>query len=360
MKFGIFDYIDQRDEPLQKTYEDRLALLHAAESAGFHGYHLSEHHATPLSMTPSPTVFLAAAARETSRIRLGTLLFLLPLYHPLRLLEELLMLDHLSGGRLDIGVGRGISPMEFAAYGSDLARSQQEFDDAYNVIYQGFTQDRIDYRCDRFELKDVPVVMQPLQRPTPPFWYGLRGDHGPLFAAQRGMHGVTLGPDEKCARVLQAFRDSWETEAAVRRQVSTPVQSPLAGVMRALFVADSDAEAERIARPAYARWFDNLAWLWKERGTVPPIAMSADYDQSKQAGTLVVGSPDTVAAVFKAQAERCRHDYLVLLLAFGSLTHGQEMRSLRLFQTEVMPKLAGLNTGAETQRASMVAEQAVA
>ena len=112
MKFGIFDYIDQRDEPLRKLYDDRMELIRAAERAGFYGYHVTEHHVTPLSTTPSPTVFLAAAARETERIRLGALLFLLPLYHPIRLLQELCMLDHLSGGRLDIGVGRGIAPPE--------------------------------------------------------------------------------------------------------------------------------------------------------------------------------------------------------------------------------------------------------
>ena len=133
MKFGIFDYIDARGETLQKTYEDRLALLHAAEAAGFYGYHLTEHHATPLSMTPSPSVFLAAAARETRRIRLGTLLYLLPLYHPLRLLEELCMLDHLSGGRLDIGVGRGISPMEFDAYGVDFEQAGADYEHVLNV-----------------------------------------------------------------------------------------------------------------------------------------------------------------------------------------------------------------------------------
>ena len=85
MKFGVFDYIEGGDAPLQKTYEERLVLVRALEDAGFTGYHLSEHHATPLSMTPSPSIFLAAAARETKRIRLGTLLYLLPLYHPLRL-----------------------------------------------------------------------------------------------------------------------------------------------------------------------------------------------------------------------------------------------------------------------------------
>ena len=204
-------------------YEDRLVLLQAAEAAGFYGYHLTEHHATPLSMTPSPTVYLAAAARETTRIRLGTLLFLLPLYHPLRLYEELCMLDHLSGGRLDIGVGRGIAPPEFAAYGSDFERSSEDFQHAFNVIYQGFTQDRIDYKGPRYEFKDVPVVLKPRQRPHPPFWYGLRGDHGPIFAAQRGMHGVTLGPDERVADMLATFRRHWESHADERKRFNSPV-----------------------------------------------------------------------------------------------------------------------------------------
>ncbi len=343
MKFGIFDYIDDRGELLHKTYEERLVLLRAAEAAGFYGYHLSEHHATPLSMTPSPSVFLAAAARETRHIRLGTLLYLLPLYHPLRLLEELCMLDHLSGGRLDIGVGRGISPMEFDVYGVDFNQSAAHYEHAFNVLYQGFTQDRIDYSCDRYVFKDVPVVIRPLQRPHPPFWYGLRGELGPIFAAKRGMNGVTLGPDEKVANMLATFRAHWTTYAGERSSYRSPVQTPHCGVMRAVFVADTDAEAERIARPAYKRWFDNLAWLWVERGTFPPISISADYDQSKAAGTLVVGGPDTVRRVLTAQAERIRQNYLVLLLAFGSLTHAQEMHSLSLLKSEIMPTLAAMN-----------------
>ena len=354
MKFGIFDYIDDRGEILQKTFEDRLTLLQVAEAAGFYGYHLTEHHATPLSMTPSPSVFLAAAARETQRIRLGTLLYLLPLYHPLRLLEELCMLDHLSGGRLDIGVGRGISPMEFDAYGVDFNQSSADYEHVFNVLYQGFTRDRIDYSSDRYTFKDVPVVIRPLQRPHPPFWYGLRGDHGPVFAARRGMNGVTLGPDEKVANMLATFRAHWTTYAGERKRYRSPVETPHCGVMRAMFIADSDAEAERIARPAYERWFASLAWLWVERGSFPPISISADYDQSKAAGTLVVGSPDTVRRVLAAQAERIGQNYLVLLLAFGSLTHAQEMRSLNLFTREVMPTLAAMNSE-EAQPAAALA-----
>jgi alkanesulfonate monooxygenase SsuD/methylene tetrahydromethanopterin reductase-like flavin-dependent oxidoreductase (luciferase family) len=344
MKFGVFDYIEGSDAPLQKTYEDRIELIRALEAAGFYGYHLSEHHATPLSMTPSPTVFLAGAARETRRIRLGTLLYLLPLYHPLRLLEELCMLDHLSGGRLDIGVGRGISPHEFEAFGEDFEKSGEAFEHCFNVLYQGFTRDRIDYSCDRFSFKDTPVVIKPLQRPHPPFWYGLRGEHGPLFAARHGMNGVTLGPDDRIAHILQAFRTHWAAQSRERERLASPVQAPLAGAMRAMFIADSDAEANRIAKQAHETWFDNLAWLWKVRGTVPPISIAADFEQAKASGTVVVGSPDTVGRILAAQAERCGHNYLVLLLAFGSLTHKQQMSSLKLFQQEVMPKLAAINS----------------
>jgi alkanesulfonate monooxygenase SsuD/methylene tetrahydromethanopterin reductase-like flavin-dependent oxidoreductase (luciferase family) len=344
MKFGVFDYIEGGGAPLHQIYDERIALVQALEAADFYGYHLSEHHATPLSMTPSPSVFLAAAARETRRIRLGTLLYLLPLYHPLRLLEELCMLDHLSNGRLDIGVGRGISPHEFEAFGEDISESGEALQHAFNVLYQGFTRDRIDYAGPRYSFKDTPVVIKPLQRPHPPFWYGLRGEGGHAFAARHGMNGVSLGPDERIAKVLQTYRAEWDAQAEERSKLAAPVQTPFIGAMRAIFVADSDAEADRIARPAYKTWFDNLAWLWKERGTFPPIAIAADFDQSKAAGTMVVGGPETVLRILESQAERCGYNYLVLLLAFGSLTHAEQLRSLALFRSEIMPRLKGLNT----------------
>src|SRR5438128_472004 len=85
--FGIFDHIDRRDAPAAQIYEERLQLLEAADRAGFYGFHLAEHHATPLSLAPSPAIFLAAAGQRTRRIRLGALVFMLPAYHPLRLAE---------------------------------------------------------------------------------------------------------------------------------------------------------------------------------------------------------------------------------------------------------------------------------
>ena len=124
-------------------------MLQAAEKVGFYGYHVTEHHATPLSGTPSPSVFIAAAAQHTRRLRLGALSVLLPLYHPLRLLEELCMLDHLSNGRLDIGVGRGISPYEFGSFGVDLEESGDAFEEVLEILYKGFQNERINHRGKR-------------------------------------------------------------------------------------------------------------------------------------------------------------------------------------------------------------------
>src|SRR5262245_36081734 len=107
MDLGIFDHLEQRDVPLHEFYESRLRLLERYDEAGFAAYHLAEHHATPLGLAPVPGIFLAAATQRTRRIRLGPCVYCVPLYDPLRLIEEVCMLDHLSHGRFDFGVGRG-------------------------------------------------------------------------------------------------------------------------------------------------------------------------------------------------------------------------------------------------------------
>jgi len=135
LRFGLFDWIDSSGLELADLYEQRMRLLEYADEAGFYCYHLAEHHATPLSMAPSPNVFLAAAAQRTHRIRLGALVYLLPLYNPLRLTQEICMLDHLSQGRLELGVGRGVSPYELAFYNVDRQKSRDMFREALDAIF---------------------------------------------------------------------------------------------------------------------------------------------------------------------------------------------------------------------------------
>src|SRR6266851_6221695 len=130
MKVGLFDHVERSDRPLATQLDERLKFAVAAEAAGIYCLHVAEHHATPLNMVPVPGVYLGAVARATSRMRLGPLVYLLPLYSPLRLIEEICMLDHLSRGRLEVDVGRGVSPFELKYHKIEHDESRDIFIDA--------------------------------------------------------------------------------------------------------------------------------------------------------------------------------------------------------------------------------------
>src|SRR5258705_13388508 len=139
MQFGVFDHMDSSGEPLAVLFENRLKLAEAYARLGIHALHVAEPHSTPLGMSPSPSVFLALAAQRTRRLRLGPLVYTLPLSPPLRLAEEICTLDHLSGGRLELGVGRGVSPLETAAFGVDWEKAQAMYLEAFQILMQALT-----------------------------------------------------------------------------------------------------------------------------------------------------------------------------------------------------------------------------
>src|SRR5436305_14649775 len=116
IEFGVFDWLDRNSAPVAQLFEHHLQLIAAADAAGFYCYHLAEHHGTPLGMAPSPSLLLAAASQRTRRLRLGPLVFTLPVYPPVRLAEEICMLDQLMRGRLELGIGRGTTPHEMAVF----------------------------------------------------------------------------------------------------------------------------------------------------------------------------------------------------------------------------------------------------
>jgi alkanesulfonate monooxygenase SsuD/methylene tetrahydromethanopterin reductase-like flavin-dependent oxidoreductase (luciferase family) len=169
MRFGIIDHNDDTGRPHVRQVAERLELIEAYDRLGFYAYHLTEHHGTPLVVTPSPHLMLAAAAQRTSRLRLGTLITILSLYHPMRVIEEAVTLDQLSGGRLDLGVGRGVSPAELAFHGvSGEEEAQGRFDEAFAILRQGLTSDRVTFDGKYYKLVDAPVISRPVQRPHPP------------------------------------------------------------------------------------------------------------------------------------------------------------------------------------------------
>jgi alkanesulfonate monooxygenase SsuD/methylene tetrahydromethanopterin reductase-like flavin-dependent oxidoreductase (luciferase family) len=105
LQFGIFDHLDDNGIPLADLFETRRKLIEQYDRVGFRSYHIAEHHSIPLGMAPSPSVFLAAAAQRSKRLRFGPLLYVTPMYHPLRVAEEVVMLDDMSHGRLELGLG---------------------------------------------------------------------------------------------------------------------------------------------------------------------------------------------------------------------------------------------------------------
>src|SRR5581483_11064666 len=131
MQFGIFDQNDHGPYGLTEQYDKRLQLIELYDRSGFRTYHMSEHHSTPLNLTSSPSVFLAAVAQRTRRLRFGALVYVLPAHHPLRLAEEICMLDHLSHGRLEVGIGRGASPHELDYFGVNADAAPAIYVEAY-------------------------------------------------------------------------------------------------------------------------------------------------------------------------------------------------------------------------------------
>src|SRR5262245_24877628 len=135
INFGIWDHFERRkDVSVQQQYAEKIKLLQEAERLGFFGYHIAEHHLTPLDLAPSPNVFLAAVAQATTNIHFGSMVYILPLYHPVRLVQEICMLDNLSGGRLEVAIGRGVRPVEHEWFENDPGEARDETDELLDII----------------------------------------------------------------------------------------------------------------------------------------------------------------------------------------------------------------------------------
>src|SRR5579862_6390770 len=186
MKFGIFDHMDDAGIPHGELFAGRLRLAEAYDRAGFHGYHLAEHHGTPIGCAASPGIFLAALAQRTERLRFGPLVYLLPFYHPLRLIEEICMLDQMSRGRLEVGVGRGISPFEARYYGLDPDATRATYDETLKIVLAGLTRKTLTDDGPIHRFRDVPMTIEPYQKPHPPLWMGVQSAPSAENAARHG------------------------------------------------------------------------------------------------------------------------------------------------------------------------------
>jgi alkanesulfonate monooxygenase SsuD/methylene tetrahydromethanopterin reductase-like flavin-dependent oxidoreductase (luciferase family) len=334
MKFGVFDHMDRAGADLGRQFEDRLKLIEFYERHGFHAYHLAEHHATPLGMAPSPSVFLAAVAQRTKKLRFGPLVYTLNLYHPLRLIDEICMLDQMSGGRLELGVGRGISPYEVGYYGVDPATGPERFAETLDVVLKGLTEQRLNHAGKYFTFDDVPMEMQPVQRPHPPLWYGANSLESADRLAKQACNTVVGMKAEAVGQFAARYRAAW---AALGR---APAAMPLIGLSRHIVVGDTDREAQSAAKRAFALWYDALIHLWRAHGVgLPRQMIPADFEPALDGGYIVAGSASTVRERLKRDNAVAGINYCLCRMAFGDLSFEESSRSVELFAREVMPAL---------------------
>jgi len=221
-----------------------LRLIEAYDRAGFYGYHLAEHHNTPLGYAPSPGVFLSAVAQRTKQLRFGPMVYLLPLYHPLRLIDEICMLDQMSGGRFLYGVGRGISPVEVGFYGVNFDTGAKQFRECFEVVRRGLTEDRLTFHGEFYDFDNVPIVMKPYQRPLP-VWYGLGNPASVSWAAGNGCNMVTRRPPDQVRAITDNYRAEW------LKLGRSEAELPMLGVNRHIIVAETEEAALDVARRGY-------------------------------------------------------------------------------------------------------------
>src|ERR1700719_1557320 len=230
MKFGVFDQNDRSGLPLAEQYEKRLVLAELYDRLGFHAFHMSDHHGTSLSMTPSPSVWMAALAQRTKRLRLCPLVYLLPPSHPARLYEEICLLDHLSGGRFEFGIGRGASPHELDALGIESAKAARMYAEAFETIRRCFAQEFVTTPGNFWSLTDSAVKRKPLHRPPPPMWYAVGSPDSVVWPARNGVNVVCGGPVSRVRAISDRYR---EERAAADHQSGA---APLIGVNRYIIV----------------------------------------------------------------------------------------------------------------------------
>jgi len=206
-------------------------------------------------MAPSQNVFLAAVSQRTKQLRFGPCVYVLPLHHPLRLIEEISMLDHLSGGRMEIGVGRGgVMEAYFWGQEADSETNYERYHETLNILRQGLNTDSLSYEGRFYSFDALPMRLQPVQRPYPPLWYMRNAES----AALEGMNTVIVGTLDSLRKEVVRYRQVW-AETHGEGALTVQGQEPKIGLVVHMVVADTDEEAIEIAKPAWDKYCWNLA-----------------------------------------------------------------------------------------------------
>jgi alkanesulfonate monooxygenase SsuD/methylene tetrahydromethanopterin reductase-like flavin-dependent oxidoreductase (luciferase family) len=336
MKFGIFDHLDKSGVDLQQHYENRLKLAEIYDRAGFHAYHIAEHHGTPLGTASSPSVFLAAVAQRTRRLRFGPLVYTLSLTHPIRIIEEVCMLDQMSGGRLELGIGRGSSPYEMAFFGVNAQNSTDLYIESYDVVMMGLREKKINYEGKYFQFTNVPIELECVQQPTPPIWYGMSRADAVPWAAENSVNIVCQGPAQPVKAITDRYREVWS-----QHHDGAQDPFPLMGLGRHIVVAKSQQDALRVAKKGFDAWYANFQYLWRaNHHPLKGYSIPEDFEEARAQGIMLAGTAHEVRECLEQEIEKSGANYILTRFAFGNLSFEESKESLERFESDVMPYFA--------------------
>ncbi|RRH94496.1 LLM class flavin-dependent oxidoreductase [Mesorhizobium tamadayense] len=333
LTFGIFDHLDEDGRDIARQYADRLMLAEACDHLGFYAYHLAEHHCTPHGRGPSPNLFLSSVAQRTQRLRIGPLVMLLALYHPLRAFEEVCMLDQLSGGRLELGIGRGSFPAELGYFGIGADAAPGQYAEASEILINAMKGGTLSYQGRHFELNDVPLTLRPHQRPHPPTWIATNRPEPASWAAANGANIACVGPSSSVRRTTDAFRAGREHETGADDR------APFLGLLRMVVIGRSEADAYSLAAPAYERWLKSFKFLYDRNAIPTPPNLPLTFDAAIGSELCVVGSPASVRKALLGHVEEAGANYLLCQLAFGDLPLDASLYTATTIQSEIMAQV---------------------
>src|SRR4051812_21633437 len=326
--------------PSQEVYARGIEQAQAAEELGYRNVWLGEHHFSTYGYISRPAQFASYLAAKTTKIRVGTAVIVVPLHHPLLIAEEIALLDILSGGRLDVGLGRGYQRYEFERFGLQLDAGGQRWDEAIDILLKALGGEPFSYEGKMFKIPETTVYPQALQKPYPPMWITAQSEYSIDAAVRRGFDVLTGGfgvPVERLAEFGQIFN---RVVAEAK-----PARAPRVGVQRAVYVTKDAADARAAAEEA--RWNMRVTLSLRnnyervEAGKAVSIPAKTEPTIDELIDRyLVIGTPDTVIRQIKRVQELVGITHFNCSFWFGDMTQKRVLRSMELFAKEVMPALA--------------------
>ena len=338
MQFGLFyEWPNPTIRNWKTLFEEGVEQIQYSEEMGFDYCLIAEHHFSNYGNSPAPLMQALYIGQRTKRIKIATGIIVVPIWDPLRLSEEVAVLDNLIDGRFICGVGRGYQPHEFARFGITVPESRQRFSESLDVMIKAWTQDEsFTYNGEYVKIpNEVTVWPKPLQKPHPPLWLAGTSIDSMQLAAKWDMMPVTtglLGGDGMQAHLTSLIH--------ARMDLGKDIHGIELGMQAITHVAPTDEEARE--QIEYARWQNRagraLGRLEVTNGRVDVKPYEGEPDDDRFMERLYFGSPATVIAKFKRAAE-LGVTHVSCWSMFGGLEHEKIMRSIRLMGEQVIPAL---------------------